>query len=69
MKTKLRTFAHKQILRGKHNAKPVDLYIWKHIIITFSVRFYDIFFVCNIIQISCFFFLHIEKNSWPLWAK
>ena len=26
MKTKLRTFAHKQILRGKHNVKPVGLY-------------------------------------------
>ena len=26
MKTKLHTFAHKQILRGKHNVKPVGLY-------------------------------------------
>ena len=26
MKTKLRTFAHKQILRGKHNVKLVGLY-------------------------------------------
>ena len=26
MKTKLRTFAHKQILHGKHNVQPVGLY-------------------------------------------
>ena len=26
MNTKLRTFAHKQILGGKHNVKPVGLY-------------------------------------------
>ena len=26
MKTKLYAFARKQILRGKHNVKPVDLY-------------------------------------------
>ena len=29
----------------------------KNIIITFSFSFYDIFFVSNVIQTSCFFFL------------
>ena len=31
--------------------------LWKHMIITFSFSFYDIFFVSNVIQTSCFFFL------------
>ena len=34
----------------------------KHIIITFSFRFYDMFFVYNIIETSCFFVLE-EKNN------
>ena len=29
--------------------------LWKVIVITFSFRFYDIFFVYNVIQTSCFF--------------
>ena len=71
MKTKLRTFARQQIRRKpirnfwkndwniaftwlKHNVKPVGL---SEIIITFSFRLHDIFFVYNVIQTNCFFFL------------
>ena len=83
MKTKLRTFAPKQILRkpikkvvkkwlkySVHMTKPwrkTCASLWKHTIITFSFRFYYKFFVYNVIQTSCFFFL--EKSSRPLWAK
>ena len=31
--------------------------LWKHIIIMFSFRFYEMFLVYNVIQTSCFFFL------------
>ena len=77
MKTKLRTFAPKQILRkpikkvvkkwlkySVHMTKPLRktcASLWKHTIITFSFRFYYKFFVYNVIQTSCFFFL--EKSS------
>ena len=71
MKTKLHTFACKQVLRKpvtnfwkiewniaftwlKHNVKPVGI---SEIIITFPFRLYDIFFVYNVIQTSCSFFL------------
>ena len=37
----------------------------KHIIITFSFRFYDMFFVYNIIETSCFFVLE-KKNNQPI---
>ena len=71
MKTKLHTFARKQIRR-----KPIRNF-WKNdwniaftwlkhnvkpvglseIIITFSFRLHDILFVYNVIQTNCFFFL------------
>ena len=37
----------------------------KHIIITFSFRFYDMFFVYNIIETSCFFVVE-KKNNRPI---
>ena len=40
--------------------------LWKHKI-SFSLRFYDIFSIYNVIQTSCFFFP--EKSKQPLWAK
>ena len=43
--------------------------LWKLIVITFSFRFYDIFFVYNVIQTSCFFCQKkvadlYEQSSW-----
>ena len=40
MKTKLRTFAHKQILRGKHNVKPVGLMKTHHNYIFIQILWY-----------------------------
>ena len=60
MKTKLRTFARKQILH-----KPIK----KHtiILLCFYSDFMIYFFVYNVFQTSCFFFL--EKSSQPHMSK
>ena len=52
--------SHNQLTNAYH--KPSDFFwIRKHIIITFSLRFHDIFFVCDIIKTVYFLLLSGKK--------
>ena len=64
MKTKLRTFARKQIILRKPMKKHIMIYYYYVFI---QIIFMMYFFVYNVFQTSCFFFL--EKSSRPHMSK